>query len=110
MPNPENRPETGLNQRVGGRFAPGVSGNPGGRPKVTAEAKDALRAALPRAIQRLRELMDSDDERVALSACQAVIDRNLGKLPMAEDADASAGVLDGLTQEQLMAIVEKGQH
>ena len=44
---------------AGGRFAPGSSGNPGGRPKMTAAMREAIslaRDATPRAMERLIEL------------------------------------------------------
>lgn len=33
----------------------------------------------PRAIERVRELLESPDERVAMAAAKEVLDRNLGK-------------------------------
>jgi hypothetical protein len=77
-------------------FQKGVSGNPGGRKPIAPEVKDALRELNPRAIERLRELLESGDERVAMAALKEVLDRNLGKPPQTmaltgeEGADAPA--------------------
>lgn len=61
-------------------FKPGQSGNPSGNKgaqyaQVVALARDASFAAT----QRLIELMRSDDERVAMVACNAILDRAWGK-------------------------------
>lgn len=71
---------------VSGRFQKGVSGNPGGRPAMPAEVKEALEAASERAAKRLVELVDSDDPRVALMASNAVLDRLFGKPTQVTDA------------------------
>jgi hypothetical protein len=57
----------------------GESGNPAGYPKKYAQVVKLARAHSPRAIQRLAELIESDDERVALVAAQAVLERGWGK-------------------------------
>ena len=61
------------------RYQKGQSGNPGGRPKVDPGVREALRAKTPRAVERLGELLESEDEEVALKAAIHVLDRNLGK-------------------------------
>jgi len=60
-------------------FEPGKSGNPGGRPKENAEVKRLAQSHGPRAIERLAELMNGDDPRVAVAASQAILDRGFGK-------------------------------
>jgi HEAT repeat protein len=57
----------------------GESGNPGGRPRENAEIKRLAREHAQRAIERLAELMNGDDPRVAVSAAQALLDRGFGK-------------------------------
>lgn len=75
-------------------FVKGQVANPSGRPKLTEpekEAKRILTERTPRAAQRLGELLESEDDRVALAASLALLDRQLGKAPAAqEDRDALA--------------------
>jgi hypothetical protein len=61
-----------------GKFQPGQSGNPGGKPKG-ADLRKALSVYDDKVIQRLGELLDSKDDRVALQACKEVSDRRFGK-------------------------------
>lgn len=61
-------------------FAKGQSGNPRGRPKVPADVKEAYRAMHPRALERLEELLESEDEKTALKAAEVVIERVEGKV------------------------------
>ncbi len=78
---PENRPQTG-------RFQPGQSGNPGGRPKLTPKAlevRGACRVASVRAIERLTELLEDPDSTVALKAAAEILRRAWGE-PGSEDA------------------------
>jgi hypothetical protein len=54
-----------------GHWLPGRSANPGGRPGVPEVIKSTLRELSPRAVKRLGELLDSDDERIRLEAAKA---------------------------------------
>ena len=67
------------NRDPSGRWLPGVTGNGGGRPKTDPEVRQALEAGSLAAAERLVALTGSDDERVALAASIAVLDRVLGK-------------------------------
>jgi hypothetical protein len=60
-------------------WKPGASGNPGGRPKMDPAIMQTLLAGSAGAAARLVELTRSKDERVALLASQAVLDRVYGK-------------------------------
>jgi hypothetical protein len=64
-------------------FKPGVSGNPSGRPKKTAEEWDlinACKAKAPEALEVMVRIMYSgENERNQLSAAQAIIERGFGK-------------------------------
>lgn len=61
-------------------WQPGQSGNPGGRPKEAAEVKALARSHSKAAVEKLVALMlSSADERTVIAACNAILDRGLGK-------------------------------
>lgn len=67
-------------------FKKGQSGNPGGRPKEVAEVTALARKALPEAIERLKFWMASDNPTASVAACNALLDRGLGKPSQMIDA------------------------
>src|SRR5258708_4252165 len=70
-------------------FPKGKSGNPGGRTKQFAQCQHLCRAASPDAARRLIELIQSEDERVALMAADKVFERAWGR-PKDYDPNAEA--------------------
>jgi len=60
-------------------FKPGQSGNPNGRPKENPEVKEILKAASVDAAKKLTELIYSENEKVAFSAAQEILNRTQGK-------------------------------
>ena len=80
---PENRAKQAGIVRVQGRFAPGQSGNTGGRPALVADMRQLAQQHCARAIERLAELMESPDERIAVAASMALLDRGIGKATQA---------------------------
>jgi hypothetical protein len=64
---------------IGRPFRPGQSGNPGGRPKSLEHIRSLARDNSVRALERLIELIESDDPRVAIVASKEVLDRAFGK-------------------------------
>ena len=70
------------------RFKPGQSGNPLGRPKQE-DIRALARKGTKRAVSRLMELIESPDEKIALAACNSLIDRAYGP-PRAPEDDEQA--------------------
>ncbi|WP_082725138.1 DUF5681 domain-containing protein [Burkholderia sp. NRF60-BP8] len=83
----KNRQETDKPKRPAPKtaFKKGVSGNPGGRPKRTAEELDLIAACkdrTPAALAVIESIMmEGENERNRLAAAQAIIDRGYGKAP-----------------------------
>lgn len=76
-----------------GRLLPGVSGNPGGRPKVYAEAQKLLDAGCCDAARRMIELTHHEDPKVALAATKDIIDRTVGKAKESVELRADGNAL-----------------
>ena len=60
-----------------------------GRKPIPEEVKELARAATPRAVNRLIELVESEDENVAFKAASSILDRALGK--PAQTVDTNLG-------------------
>ena len=86
-----------LNRTKLGQFAPGSSGNPGGRPKDEARVAELARSYTTEAIDTLVELMrHGKDERVRGTAAQALLDRGWGKPKVEVVNDSGGGYLEAL--------------
>ena len=85
-----------------GHWLPGRSANPGGRPGVPEVIKATLRELSPRAVRRLGELLESEDERIQLEAAKAILDRHLGRPAIQADISLHRGVAD----DHLAALLE----
>jgi hypothetical protein len=72
-------------------FAPGKSGNPGGRPKAQADLLNAARAHTEKSIAVLAKALNDDDARVRIKAAEVLLDRAWGKpaqsLAISNDGD-----------------------
>ena len=101
----ENTPKQGKRKPPKTAWKKGQSGNPGGRPTVPAEVKEALLVACPRAVQRLIEFVEDPDPKIALTACERVIERVLGRVPLPlQGADG-----EPLAVSVVINLSEKGQ-
>jgi predicted Zn-dependent protease len=86
-------------------WRPGQSGNPGGHSGLYGEAVKLARELSLHAVQRLGELMQSDDERVSVVACNSILDRAFGKPQPAlanKDEDMEAR-LKAMSREERLA-------
>lgn len=61
------------------KFRPGISGNPGGRPKAEGHVRDLARAQTGRAIAALVEALEDQNGRVRVAAATALLDRGWGR-------------------------------
>lgn len=92
-------------------FIKGQSGNPGGRPKESNEAKELAKKYGPEAFKRLVYWMKSDEARASISAAQTIIERAYGKVPQAIVGDQSSPltvrfVLEGLPAENAPLMID----
>ena len=89
-------------------WRPGQSGNPGGHSGLYGEAVKLARGLSLRAVQRLGELMESEDERVSVVACNALLDRAFGKpKPAVEEKDDMDAQLASMTREERLALIQQ---
>jgi hypothetical protein len=107
---PQNRRKTGPARDALGRILPGASLNPGGRPKTPLEIRELLTSALPVAVDRLVDLVNSKDERIALLAIQVLLNRVLGRDATAAEVIAQQNQprpspFEGMSSEELLSIV-----
>ena len=114
MAGPQNRTKTGERQRKPGTFQPGNRANPGGRPKVPPELREAAKSAAPEALQTAIDLMRNPGVEPAdrLRAASIVLDRAYGKPVQATEISGPDGGAitmrtQGMTEAEKAALVRR---
>ncbi len=102
-------PDRAIITATGGKLIPwakGQSGNPGGRSRVFFEVQNAARELSLSALNKLGELIESPDERVAIIAANSVLDRAFGKPKeqKTEDNQSPRPDLSSLAPHELAAL------
>ena len=74
------------------KFSEGVSGNPGGRPKVLGEVQELARQYAPSAIAELARLaLKAKSETARIAAIRELLDRGYGRARQAMEVSAPEG-------------------
>ena len=91
-------------------FQKGVSGNPGGRPKVLGDVQELARQQSPQAINTLAVIMGDEKAPAAarVAAANALLDRGYGKPTQPISQTLEKIDPRTITDEELVAIVRNG--
>lgn len=92
-----------------GKWLPGVSPNPGGRPRTDPTIRQALEGGSLAAAERLVALVQDPDPRIALAASVALLDRVLGKPAQALEVTAGEPDWDSFLPAFQVAVLENLQ-
>ncbi len=93
-------------------FRQGQSGNPGGRPKIPADVKEAIRASCPDAVRYLVEVMSNPKEKTAyrLDAAKTLLDRGYGKPTQMQDVQLDVSGAVGLDAQIRAILIERDKN
>jgi hypothetical protein len=69
------------------KFQKGVSGNPGGRPKLPAEMREMFQAKASEAFEVLCKHLHANDPKVSVTAAKEILDRAYGRPVQSIDAN-----------------------
>jgi len=86
-------------------FEKGKVYNPKGRPKVVRQLETQIRRHSMHAVARMGNLINSQDERIALAASQYFIDRVMGKAKATVEVSGEVS----LTHQHLAVVQELGR-
>src|SRR5690348_714211 len=95
---PENRIEQEVVRLPNGRFRPGASGNPGGRPAALSDVRVLAREHTPAAVAKLAHIMEKGkSETACIAAASALLDRGWGRptQPVSGDDELSPIAVSG---------------
>ena len=96
-----------MTRLTNGQWAPGQSGNPGGRPHVVAEVRELARSHTAAAIERLvQEMTNGDTSHARIAASNALLDRGWGKATQPIGGDSEMPSI-GLSVEQEVAMARQ---
>ena len=87
----QNTSDHAPNRGDRGRWLPGSSANPGGRPAVLTDVRNLARQHTPAAVAKLAHIMEKGkSEQACIAAASALLDRGWGKptQPLSGDKDA----------------------
>ena len=85
---PAIRPEQETRDPATGRFVPGVSGNPSGRPSDSKRLRELARALGEKAIEGLlKEATEAESASARIAAWTQILDRGFGR-PTVGEPDA----------------------
>jgi|SRR5689334_11310598 hypothetical protein len=102
----ENTPDHATKRGDRGRWLPGSSPNPGGRPKIIEDIRALAREHSPAAIQTLRHIAEhGKQESARVAASVALLDRAWGKptQPIAGDDELPGIGINGTAVAALSA-------
>lgn len=94
-----------MSEKSDGKFKPGQSGNPSGRPKLLVEVQKLTREHGLEAVQKLVELMrNCPDPKIQMHAAKELLDRGFGKAAQIVEVSSNEGLniqfVDGPPQDK----------
>ena len=105
---PENRADQAVVRLPTGQFAPGRSGNPGGRPAALTEVRELAREHTPLAIATLVRIAEKGrSEQARIAASTALLDRAWGRPTQPISGDDEMPAVAVSVEDQQRAIEEK---
>lgn len=93
-------------------FAPGQSGNPGGRPRIPDDVKALARSYTRKAIETAAEIMRNPEETgtARMSAVNTILDRGWGKPAQHVTVDNLGDMSDAELRAELAAAIAELRH